>query len=565
VPERPPNSEPTPAGAAVPARIPALLFLLAWALNLYFYAGYYMSDDGSYLAGIQQLATFEPIDPGNLAQTRLMAILPAAVVYFATGSLLVTTLSFTFYHPLLVLVVYWIGRLVFTPRSALLGALLVALSPVYYSFGGAILPDNALCLWIGLLLAALLWALRWSSVASRSERHELLLWLAIGGLNGIAYSAKEAGLIFCVPVAFAILFGRLRQGARWRALHGVIAFGLGLIAFVLLETVVLRVLSGGWHVRLLSGMGNDHNVGALLARIKRQGVLPGPRLAFWYSRNALYFGLAIWAAVAAHIAVFWLARRRGPLQASRGSLAILASFWLWPFFYLTLGTASLRQYLPPPLQHARYFGVCAAPALLFTAVVLVELLEQVSRRLPESRIRLGQLLRAVPFALGLAWGGALLVEFEPGAGAIYRSLETKAVLAAFQDARRLYPQLPVMLSSYLGPRLHPLLRAPGCSACDRIITQVDLLPEAPPRPFVAILLSQAKRDSLGPAVAQLQKAHQLRLEPIGLGVYRHPVGRRSELREVLYPLIGEFSEPGGPHAELDEAISLVLVSDVAAP
>ena len=561
--ERPPNSEPSLAGPVSPARSLALLFVLAWALNLYFYSGYYMSDDGSYLGGIQQLAALEPIDAGNIAHTRLMTILPAALVYAATGSLLVTILSFTLYHPLLVLVVYWIGRLVFAPRSALLAALLVALSPVYYSFGGALLPDNPLSLWLALLLAAVLWVLRWSQDPGRSERRELLLWLAIGGLNGMAYSAKEPGLIFAVPVALSILIGRLQQGARWRALRCAIAFGFGLLAFLLFESLVLRVLSGGWYIRLLAGMGNDNNVAALLDRVKRQGISPGQRLAFWYSRNALYFGLAIWAAVAAHLAAFWLARRRGPLALQRGVLGILASFWIWPFFYLTLGTTSLRQYLPPPLHHARYFSICVAPALLLTAAVLVELFEQAAARLPESRPRLRQLLACVPAVLGAIWGIAQLVQFEPSAGAIYRALETKAVLAAFQDARRLQPKLPVVLSSFLGQRLNPVLHTPGCSGCDRV-TLVDTLPEAPPRPFVAIMLTQTRRDSLGPALTRLQKAGQLQLQPIGLGVYRAPLGRRAELRAALYPLLGEFSEPGGPRAGADEAISLYLVSDAAA-
>ena len=90
------------------------------------------------------------------------------------------------------------------------------------------------------------------------------------------------------------------------------------------------------------------------------------------------------------------------------------------------------------------------------------------------------------------------------------------------------------------------------------------MPEAPPRPFVAIMLTQANRDSLGPALARLQKSHEIELQPIGLGVYRAPVGRRTELRAALYPLLGEFSEPSGPRAERDEALSLYLVSDSAA-
>jgi hypothetical protein len=146
---------------------------------------------------------------------------------------------------------------------------------------------------------------------------------------------------------------------------------------------------------------------------------------------------------------------------------------------------------------------------------------------------------------------------------LYRGLTTTSALAAFQDARRLQPKLPVVLSSQLGQRLDPLLHSPGCSACEHIITQVDALEQAPARPFVALMLAKPRRDSLGPLLTRLQKSRQIELQPLGQGVYRAPAGRRAELRSALYPLLGEFSEPGGPRAEKKEAVALYLVTDVA--
>lgn len=543
------------------ARGLALAMLFAWALNLYFYSGYYMSDDGSYLSGIQQIAGLQAIDPSNVAFTRLLAITPASLIYAASGSLLLTIASYTLYHPLLVGAVYWAGCLAFERKTALLAAVLVALSPLYYTFGGAILPDNSLCLWLALLLGSLLWVLRDQHRANGSERRELGLWWGVGLLNGLAYSAKEPGLVFAAPVGLAILIVRLQQGARWRALRAGLAFGAGLFTFLLLECVALRIASGNWVFRLTAGMGSAGNMTALLRRVQQQGVSPAARLAFWFRNNREYFAPVVPVVLSGSLLAPWLARRR--LREARPSvLAILIAFWVWPFLYLTFGTTSLRHYVPPPLQHARYFSVCCAPALLISAAVGLELLERLRERVPEGRIALRRALGALPFALALLWGLGMFVALEPGAGVLYRSLTTKAALTAFQDARRLQPQLQVVLSSQLGSRLDPLLHSPGCSACEHIISQVDALEEAPARPFVALMLAKTRRDSLGPVLTRLQKSRKLELKPLGQGVYRAPAGRRAELRSALYPLLGEFSEPGGPRAEPNEGVALYLVTDV---
>ncbi len=547
--------------ARVQARGLALAVLGAWALNLYFYSGYYMSDDGSYLSGIQLIADLQAIDPSNVAFTRLLAITPAALVYAASGSVLLTIASYTLYHPLLVGAVYWVGCLAFERKAALLAAVLVALSPLYYTFGGAILPDNSLCLWLALLLGALLWVLRDQQQAHGSERRELGLWWGVGLLNGLAYSAKEPGLVFAAPVGLAIVLVRLQQGARWRALRAGLAYGVGLLSFLLLECVVLRIATGSWVFRLTAGMGNTGNMTALLGRVQQQGVSPGARLAFWFRANREYFAPVVPVVLAGSLLAPWLAWRR-LLQARGSVIAILIAFWVWPFLYLTFGSTSLRHYVPPPLQHARYFSVCLAPSLLLSAAVGLRLFELLRERVPEARVALRRTIGALPFALALLWGLALFVDFEPDAGGVYRALTTKAALAAFQDARRLQPQLPVVLSSQLGARLDPLLHSPGCSACEHITSQVDALEQAPPRPFVALMMTKNRRDSLGPLLTRLQKKRQIELQPLGQGVYRAPAGRRAELRSGLYPLLGEFSEPDWPLADQHGAVALYLVTDV---
>lgn len=537
------------------------LALLAWLLNLYFYTGYYMSDDVDYLEGIQRLSRLEPLDPSDIAHMRLALIGPASVIYALFGSVTATILSYTLYHPLLVFVAYAVGRRVFTPGAALLGAGILAISPVFYVYGGAILPDNCLSLWLGVVLWLTLRTLQEAAAGNLSRRAELVFWLLTGGVTGVAYSAKEPGIVVAVPLAISILCVRLRDGARWQALWSAVAYACGVLLFVCLETLLLRALSDTWAVRLLGGVGNAGNVEALLKRVGQQGLWPGERLTFWYGRSIRFYRAGLFVIVLANLVAWPLLGRRGEHPSQRRYVAVLLAFWLWLFVYLCFGTTNFSRYLPPPIQHPRYFSVCMLPAVLITAAVSWRLAELLAERLPRPRAWVPRLVRLLPAVLAAVWGVVLLQRFAPRAGQVYRAAQVKAAFAAFEDARRLYPDRPVVLSNYLADRLAPLLQGRGCTACDRIVTHVDSAAELPERPFVAIIAHRKDNDTLGPVISKLKRRKRLTLEQIGHGSYRAPYGRWNELRSALYPLFGEFSEPSWRVAKPRLAVRLYLVSD----
>jgi len=554
----------TVSGLRADRRTVLCLALLAWFLNLYFYSGFYASDDISYLGGIQRLAARTPIDPANIAHTRLMVIGPAAIVYRLFGDTTLAILSYTLYHPVLVGLTYALGRLAFDSATGVLGALLVALSPLFYVYGGAALPDNTLSVWLAALLLLTVWTLQRVRAGELSPRGELLQWLCVGAFTGLAYSAKEPGIVVTVPIAIGILWLRLSDGVRWRALGGAVAYGVGVVLFMLLETVTLRALSGVWVVRLLSGVGSAETVDALKQRVSIQGLWPLDRLRFLYGRGGEYGGYALAVFSIAQLAAWPLLRARGGLPDQRRYLGLLLGFWVWLFAYLSFGTTNFEHYLPPPLQHPRYFSVCLVPAWLITAAVARRTVALARERLPAGHVA-ARALGVLPVLVVSLWGAGLFVHFEPDAGNVYRAAQAKSALAAFEDARRLYPERPVVLSEYWSKRFAPLLTARGCSACSHIVTRVTSRAELPERPFVALLASEEYHDTLGPAIELLQRSGELKLEPIGQGSYLAPRGRRAQLRAALYPLLGELSEPDWPLAKASQAVRLYLVSDASAP
>lgn len=537
------------------------LALIAWLLNLYFYTGYYMSDDAEYLDGIQRLSRLDPLDPTDIAHMRLALIAPASVVYALFGSTTLTILSYTIYHPLLVFVAYAVGRRAFAPGPALLGAAMVAVSPIFYVYGGAILPDNCLAVWLGVVLWLTLRTLQEAKAGKLTTRAELAFWLVTGGVTGVAYSAKEPGIVIAVPLAISILCLRLGDGARWRALWCAVAYGSGVLLFMALETLLLRLLSDTWAVRLLAGAGNPQSVEAYVKRIEEQGLWPLERLRFWYDRNERFYEAGLFVLLLTNLVALPLLGRRGEQPSQRRYVAVLLAFWLWLFAYLCFGSTNFSRYLPPPIQHARYFSVCLVAAVPIAAAVLWRLTELLVRFLPQHRPWLPWLIRTLPVALTMFWGLAMLWHFEPRAGQVYRAAQAKAALAAFEDARRLYPERPVVLSPYLARRLEPLLAARGCSACGRIVTHVNSLDELPERPFTVLISNKANKDSLGPVITKLKKKKKLMLEAVGDRRYRAPSGRWNELKAGLYPLFGELSEPSWEVATSRHEVRLYLVSD----
>lgn len=538
---------------------PIALTLLALALNAYFYSGFYMSDDISYLDGIQRLAAGEKLEAANIAHTRLALIFPAAFVYWLSGSLTLTIASFCLYHPVVVGLTVLAGRVAFGRRAAVLSAAMVTLAPVYYFYGGAVLPDNGLSMWLALLLLLVLVTVKEGASGKLSRRRELCLWATAGVLTGIAYSAKEPGLIMAVPVAGAIALSCVpRWGWRWSWV-AVGGYGLALALMLVIEALVLRATTGEWTFRLVSGVGNAENVEALLERVNRQGRWPLQRLHFLATRLTpffLPFGLLLM--IGANAAALFLFR-----GAARRFTLVAIGFSLWPLLYLTLGTTNFTRYLPPPIQHARYYAICVIPALLVTGAVMAHLSDLALRRFSSRRVAWVVAL-APAIVIGL-WGAALFVKHEPQAGTAYRALQAKSALAAFKDARLLYPKTPVVLSSYLSRRLAPLLRAHDCKKCPPIVTEVKAPEAVPERPFLVMMAAKEYKDSLGPTLDKMRKTRALHFRRVGHSPYRAPLGRRSELLAGLYPLFSDLTEPSWPVTIQRRSIELFLVTDPKAP
>lgn len=538
-------------------RWPKLLcfVLLALALDVYFYSGFYMSDDASYLTAIQRIAALEPLDVTDLAHTRLAVVTPAALLYGLTGSIPLTILSYCLYHPIVVLLAYAAGKLCFDERIASYAAALVAVSPTYYFFAGAILPDNCLSAWLGALLVVVLWVGAARQSGELALGRQRLCWGVAGVLTGLAYAAKEPGIVMAVPVGLILLARTWRAGAG-HALLSATSYAGGLLSFVALEAMALRLLSGQWVVRLLAGAGSDESAALHEWRLEQQGRLPWERLAFVFEHSSPFYGVGalLLLLVLANIAApFVLSDRR------RSQLWILLAFSGWLFAFLTLGSSRLDRYLPPPIRHARYFAPCLLPALVVAAAMLARGSDWAAQQALAARPRARRIFRALPVVVIACAGALMFVRVEYRAGAAYRAHQTKSALLAFGDARRLFPDLPVVLSPYLSRRLDPLIAEQRGGGV--VIRDEETVSRLPQRPFLLLRATPDYDASFGPVLSKLEESGAIQIEPEGEGRYLAPYGRRAELAAALYSLSSELEAPSWPTGNERNAIELFRVSD----
>jgi 4-amino-4-deoxy-L-arabinose transferase-like glycosyltransferase len=420
------------------------LIACALLIDFVFYTGFYASDDVSYVDGARGLVE-EGDGPASLGAVRLGMTVPSGLVYALSGGSVAAIAWFhVLYHLALVVLAFILGRLYHDERTGLFAAALAAMSPIFYVYAGAILPDNPTAVWLGVVMLLLELARRRAADEQPMSARAACAWhFAIGLLLGFAYACKETGLIMTVPAAACVIAAapRLRDPV-W--LRNGIFMAAGLIAFLGIEALALRGATGEWLLRFtMVGEAGD----ILLERMSRQGGSnPIDRFDYALDRRLLPFApLTTWLLLAGAVGYLFLRRRR---------LAPIVFFW-WPLLYMTIGSTSFSAYRPSSIQ-TRYYAIVILPAALMTAALILALLERWrswSRTPAWTRGRAA--IAALVFALGAVAVHELAVNL-PSAGNIYRGRQVRAFAEAYEIARAEYPQYPLVLSNYFGRRMRPL-------------------------------------------------------------------------------------------------------------
>ena len=520
-----------------------LIFVLALALDAWFYTGFFASDDTEYIYGAHNLVAEAvgavPVDlqPG-LGNSRLGMTVPGAVVYWLSGGSIDAIAWFhVLYHLGLVGLAFALGRRLRDDSTGLVAALLVAGNPLFFLYAGAFLPDNATAFWLALAMLVLE-TMRRRASAALSPARAFAGYFAAGLALGMAYACKETALIMTVPAAVWVISAapRLRDPV-WIRNGGFLAAGL--LALVAVEAIGLRLIMGEWVWRL----GIVEGSGDLLSqRMAEQGVTPFERFGFAHEyRLEPFVPLSLWLVVTGAVGY----------AVTRGrSVALMAFFW-WPLLYITIGSTSFSAYRPPSLQ-TRYYSIVVLPAMLMVATVASIALRRWSawqRRRSRPGAALGRRAASALLVIALL----LMIGAEADlnatrAGNLYRATMVRSFVAAYDHARAECPPYPVVLSWYYRRRMTPVFlpRAPG-----DVQTGAPLSQWHPPEPPFLYIASTTQDSEARLSAEHGEVAVQTRTE------VRAPATRGELLAYQLRQLFGLVPAPA--MARTPEKASLVYL------
>ena len=521
-------------------RVLGLALLVALAIDFLLYTGFYASDDIGYLAGAELVAGGEDRDAPDdvtydLSIDRLGMTLPTGIAWWLTdGDVQAIAWLFVLCHLALVVLAFALGRLIHGETAGLAAAALAATCPVFTVFAGAILPDNATALWLGIVLLLLELARRQTAAGPLSWRRALGWFGAAGFVLGLSYSVKETGIIMLVPAAICVIAmaPRLRDPIWIR--NGAL-MAAGLLAFMVLELLLLRAITGEWAFRL----GRMDEAGDIMSnRMEYQGgASPFGRL--WYALADRLAGVApvtTWVLLAGSIAYGFLPGR---------SLALLLFFW-WPFLYITIGSTSFEAYRPPSIQ-VRYYAIVIIPAVLMTAAVLVEGVRRWNAwpRVPAlARGRRAGAAVAALLAVGVWYE---LADNVHGAGNIYHAERARAFEATYERARAEYPQYPIVLGDYYAHRMRLLYRNYPDAA------DIHTVETAPVPPYLLLDYKKKIDEYVLPEGAEART----------LEIVYPPFSRWEMLTESVRRMVGLHVEPGRRSMISGGTIRLVTRRDSA--
>lgn len=426
------------------------IVLVCIATDLFFFNGYYASDDNEYLNSAWVLAhngRWDGVPAGGGMRLGVVGWC-ILVAWFCQFDVQVIAASFSILHAALVIASYFLARRMVDARAGLLTAYLIATVPALVVFSTGIFPDLIVALFLVLACLGFSWGMTLRRAARAGPAAGLMF--ASGAAVGMAYLAKESGLV-ALPVFFlAWVFGE--AAVRWRDRRsasgrsegptqgdgaresgrrlGWIAsilvgglFAVGFFAVLLTEHALLMRWTGQSFYRLgWTGERQDiekleifHIDGGYDPIRRFQGSMRALREPVTYVPDTLLI------AIAASILAYCAFVRRLWLPLALG---------VFFYAYLTWGTYSTQGYYPPRLQ-TRYF-IPAFP-FLFAVVgaVMSKAVDFIARSIRHERARRISLAAlAVAFVLHPYF---FLSDADRLAGRLYRTAFVRNVAAALDD------------------------------------------------------------------------------------------------------------------------------------
>ena len=425
------------------AAILALILVFAVALDLFFFTGFYGSDDDEYLTAAWSVYVHGQFhEEAGFGAERLTLlgwnVLAGSICGFNFQAIAAT---YVLMHLALCVACFLLARHWFGGPAGLLAAYGVGTLPVMIIYSTFVSPDTLLAVFFVLALFAFT---RGAKARQANQRWRALLWMAGAGVAvGLGYLTKSPALIL-LPFFFVYWLVCERKEPKRGAIARGAAFAACFFAVVAIESVTLNLLHDEASFRLDWAARSASS--ETRAKVASYGSTPWERLQ-WVGRrySSQYVPPGFKLALLAAVALFPLVCRRG-----------LSIWWLalWTFAYLTWGTMRLTEYIPPSIQTRYYIPVAALGVIILAAVAmrLREWLVAAGRY-----VGLGRVLRGATLLALLAYPLLGLHGPDGVAGRLYYAWCVRGADRAIEHASRNSAR-PIAVSPILSSRVvNPVL------------------------------------------------------------------------------------------------------------
>lgn len=368
------------------------VLLVAIALRVLFYTGFFGSDEVTYITTAANIASSDWRASDYIGATRYGMNLPVALSIYLFGLSDASANLWPFVCSIgEVAVIFWIARGLWPLRAAIASAGVLALLPLHVHFAGRMMADPPLAFFLSLSVALLLRAAR-----AQAPWMTLAAGLAWGGV----YWVKESVALLYGPIFLALNFYLLAFNGRWLWLF----FGMG-IAFG--ANCVLMNFVAGNPMHIFAVMKDA----VLKIRGMQLNTSPWYYLHYLFAdlRHTFLLGYLAAAGILLHGLTFWRTK-----HVSQGTQFVV----LWVI--LLLGVFSLAIVSLSPVQlvmkQTNYMLIFAGPLALLAGWFLSSL--------PN--------LALLPIAALLASGSVFLAALEQQAITVFTA-NSKSAYAYLRD------------------------------------------------------------------------------------------------------------------------------------
>ncbi len=432
-----------------------LVILFSTALDLWFFTGFYASDDISYFGYAVNFLRDEHYHVG-FGNSRLILIGWNLLWISVFGwNVQIIAATYILFHQALNLFVFLLARRLFNRNVGLIAVYVTATLPMIVTFSTLISPDIPLACFCILSLYAFL---RGLDERRKECVRPACLWLLLAGVSvGFTYMAKESGLVL-LPFYFVFWMVAERREGRSAALVRGAAFAAGFFIVLIAETAVLSHLDQKLCFRL--GLSTQQ-IGTVSHELRKtHGTDPLERLKTVNQQiNPVCVppGFKVLVCAGLQLCPF-VCRRCWPVH-------LLA---VWLFAYFTWGTMKFTEYAPPSIQ-PRYYIPVAALLIIVCAAAFTDVFDRIVRRVKHPRWR--TLARVVAVALVVAYPLTALIGPDQVAGKMYKAAIVGSATRAIQHAAQ-QDDRPIILSDYLTTRMYRLTQA---ASVNRVTTNNEIL------------------------------------------------------------------------------------------